>query len=79
MFCDVFASFASILENISKIKEEKEDKRVKLIREAITCSSKKEDNIGLSQEDTAIFEGDPSKGRTSNGMVMSHVKPSFYG
>jgi hypothetical protein len=45
MFCDVFAGFASTLENISKIKEEKEDKRVKLIVEPIAHSSKKEDNV----------------------------------
>jgi hypothetical protein len=72
MFCDVFASFASTLENISRIRDEKEDKRVKSIVEAIAQSSKKEDNVESSEEDTTILnKGNPSKGGTSkkNGNV----------
>jgi hypothetical protein len=72
MFCDVFAGFASALENISRIREEKADKWVKLIVEAIACSSKKVDNVESSEEDTTIFnKGDPNKGGTSknNGNV----------
>jgi hypothetical protein len=60
------------LENISRIREKKEDKQVKLIVEAIACSFKKENDGGSSEEDTTIFnKGDPSKGGTSkkNGNV----------
>jgi hypothetical protein len=40
---------------IFQIKEKKEDKRVKSIVEAISCSSKKEDNVGPSEEDATIL------------------------
>ena len=58
--------------NISRIREEKEDKRVKSIVEAIARSSQKEDNVESSGKDATILnKGDPSKGRTSkkNGNV----------
>jgi hypothetical protein len=59
------------LENYSKIMEGKEDKLVKSIIKAIAHSSKEGDNIGSSEEDTTILEGDSSKEGTSkkNGNV----------
>ena len=41
MFCDVIVSFASTLENISRFREDKEDKGVKSIVKTIAHSSKK--------------------------------------
>ena len=72
MFCDVFACFASILENISRFSEEKEDKQIKSIVKTIASSSKSKDNVESSKEDIAILiKGNPSKGGTSkkNGNV----------
>ena len=66
MFCDVFGGFASTLVNISRFREYKEDKRVKLILETIVHSSKEEDDVESREEDTIIFnKGDPSKEGTS--------------
>ena len=79
MFCDVFVGFSSALENISRIREEIADKWVKLIVEAIACSSKKEDNVESSEEDTTIFnKRDPNKEELQKIMVMSHIKLSFH-
>jgi hypothetical protein len=45
MFCDVFAGFASTLEIISIIREDKKDKRIKLALKTIACSFKEKDNV----------------------------------
>jgi hypothetical protein len=62
MFCNVFVSFTSKLENIS---EHKEDKQVKSIIREIAYLPKRKDNARSSEEDTTIFEGNPSKEGTS--------------
>jgi hypothetical protein len=79
MFCDVFAGFASTLENISKIREDIEDKWVKSIIEARAHSYEKVDNIGSSEVDTTILEGDPNKGGTSKKIGNVNKKLSFHG
>ena len=78
MFHDVFTGLASTLENISRFREEKVDKHVKLIVKTICRSSKKEEDVESSEEDTTILKRDPNKEGTSKKKVMSHIKPSFH-
>jgi hypothetical protein len=39
----------------------KKDNQIKSIIEAMACPSKKEDNVGSSEENTIILEGNPNK------------------